>query len=454
MNADKNTFLELKKRISKEVKIAKELESLSNSLNKSQNKEERDTILSHIKSLKSSLKDENQKSSDIVEKISLTKKLNPSKKEEVQNNEVETEKKSEDENKKAKTEKKKTNKKNKPEKISKNEREQKESASELEKEAIKRFTEEDEKKEGKKKGKKKPSIYAKISSRFFSDISESLSKERIFDSMKRDLLRTNLSFIPPVYVSMILFTTILSFAIAFIVFLFLLFFNISNFPNITFVENILGRFVKIFWILFIFPIGTFLFMYFYPSMEKSSLESKINQEIPFAAIHMSSISGSMIEPTNIFKIIISTKEYPNLEKEFIKLMNQINIYGYDLVTALRDSAINSPSKKLSELYNGLATTITSGGDLSNFFDKRSESLLLDYRLERERYTKSAETFIDIYISVVIAAPMILMLLLMMIQISGLGLSISPGTITLIMVLGVAMINFAFLVFLHLKQPAQ
>ena len=29
-----------------------------------------------------------------------------------------------------------------------------------------------------------------------------------------------------------------------------------------------------------------------------------------------------------------------------------------------------PSKKLSELYNGLVTTITSGGILSNFFDQR------------------------------------------------------------------------------------
>ncbi len=193
-------------------------------------------------------------------------------------------------------------------------------------------------------------------------------------------------------------------------------------------------------------------MYFYPSLEKKSIESRINQELPFATIHMSSIAGSMIEPSKIFSIIMMTKEYPNLEKEFTKLLNEINIYGYDFVTALKNVAKNSPSQKLAELFNGLATTITSGGNLSEFFDKRASSLLFDYRLEREKQTKSAETFMDIYISVVIAAPMILMLLLMMMKISGLGIALSTSMITLIMIIAVSFINVVFLVFLHLKQP--
>ena len=192
-------------------------------------------------------------------------------------------------------------------------------------------------------------------------------------------------------------------------------------------------------------------MYLYPSLEKSSAELRINEELPFATIHMSAISGSMIDPSKIFNIIISTKEYPYLEKEFKKLINEINIYGYDFVSALRNSASNSPSKKLSELFNGLATTINSGGDLPEFFDKRSQTLLFEHGLEKEKKTKAAETFMDIYISVVIAAPMILMILLMMMKISGLGISLSTSMISLIMVLAVTTVNIVFLTFLHLKK---
>ena len=169
---------------------------------------------------------------------------------------------------------------------------------------------------------------------------------------------------------------------------------------------------------------------------------------------MSAIAGSKIEPTNIFKIIVSTEDYPHLKKQFTKIINEINIYGHDLVTALRSSAFGSPSKKLSDLYNGLATNITSGGDLAQFFEKRSQTLLLDYRLQRERETRSSETFIDVYISIVIAAPMILMLLLVMIQISGLGIALSPSLLSLIMVMGVTIVNVVFLMFLRFKQPAK
>ena len=135
-----------------------------------------------------------------------------------------------------------------------------------------------------------------------------------------------------------------------------------------------------------------------------------------------------------------------------KLMNEINVYGYDLVSALRNTALNSPSKKLTDLFNGLATTINSGGDLTDFFGKRAQTLLFEYRLEREKNTKTAETFMDIYISVVIAAPMIFMLMLMMMKISGLGISLGTSSITLMMILGVSIINIAFIAFLHVRKP--
>ena len=216
-------------------------------------------------------------------------------------------------------------------------------------------------------------------------------------------------------------------------------------------ENLAIRFVKTFWVLIAIPVSTFIFMYSYPSLERDSVGKKIEQELPFATINMAAISGSMIDPTKIFQIIISTGEYTYLEKEFNKLLNSVNVLGQDFISALRNSTFNTASKKLAELFSGLATTINSGGNLPKFFQERAATMLFEYNLEREKATKSAETFMDIYISVVVAAPMILMLLLMMMKISGLGIPLSTGMITLIMILGVAGINMFFLIFLQIKQ---
>jgi flagellar protein FlaJ len=325
---------------------------------------------------------------------------------------------------------------------------------EIEKETLRRI----KKKEKKvlKKKEKKASTYVRLANKFFSGISKSLLDKGYFKNLKRNLVKANMQYLTRSYVSVIFFNALVSLFVSLLIVGFLLFFNIGvRFPFITPMrQDIITRFLSLFWLLIVIPVGTYLFTFFYPLLEKTAIEAKINQELPFATIHMASISESMVEPSNIFKIIISTGEYPALEKEFTKLLNEINVFGHDLVTSLRNVAFNSPSRRLSELLDGLATTITSGGDLSDFFDKRAQSLLFEYRLEREKQTKSAETFMDIYISVVIAAPMILRLLLIMMRISGLGIALSTSMIALIMVLGVSIVNIVFLSFLQLKQRNQ
>ena len=360
-------------------------------------------------------------------------------------------------------------KENKPEKvevkesevkIKKHEKKEKSSVklnktlSAIDKEILKRL----KRKQGEKIVEKvsgKISDYTKFANNIFLKSSMSLIKQKIFKNVGRDLIKANMNYSLTSYVSIILFNTTIALILSFILFLFLLFFNLSPvFPIISKVTESIGiRFLKIFWIPILAPIGTFMFMNYYPSLEKKSLGGKIDAELPFAAIHMAAISGSMIDPTKIFSIIASTKEYPNLEKEFNKLLNEINVYGYDLVTALKDLALNTSSPKLSELLNGLSTTITSGGSLYEFFEKRAQSLLFEYRLDKEKSTKTAETFMDIYISVVIAAPMIFMLLLMMMKISGLGISLSTSTITFLVVGAVSVINVFFIMFLQVKQQS-
>ena len=443
MIENKNSLEKLKEIISKEGKTIRELDSLFNYFKNTRDAGERKMIFSQIKALKNSLKETNEDCSKILGEIYIAKPLYAKK--QVKTSEISGGQKELIGGGPPKEIQKKSF-------IKKGKISKRILLSSLEKETLKRLKKKEEKII--KKKIKKPSKYAKGANKIFFDFSVSLFKKKIFLALEKNLIKTNLQFTPTTYISIMLFTTLLSIIAGFFIFLFLLFFNLgADLPFITKVtENIGIRFLKVFWILFAIPIGTFLIMYFYPSIEKKSVENQINQELPFVVIHMSAISGSMIDPSKIFSIIIATKEYPYLKKEFIKIINEINIYGYDLVTALRSIALDTPSKKLADLFNSLATTITSGGDLPDFFDKRAQSLLFEHRLEREEYTKSAETFMDIYISVVIAAPMILMLLFMMIKISGLGISLSSRMITLIMILGVSLINVIFLTFLHLKQP--
>jgi pilus assembly protein TadC len=301
----------------------------------------------------------------------------------------------------------------------------------------------------------KPNKYAKISNKYFRDYSTKLISSGYFNGLNESLRKMNSPFVLSTYVSMIFFTITLSLIIGFILLAVLLFFNVSlNFPFFSLVqENIFLRFAKVFWIIIAIPSATGLIMYIYPSSESKNIGKKIDQELPFITIHMSSIAAAEVEPIEIFKIILKNEEYRHTNPELRKLINLINLQGYDIITALKTTAKSSPSQNLKELLDGMATAITSGGNLNSFLNEHAESLLFDYRLERERYIKTSETFMDIYISIVIAAPMILLTLFVIIGTTCMTLGgLTTDVMNLLIFLGTAVLNVGFLVFLKLKQP--
>ena len=303
----------------------------------------------------------------------------------------------------------------------------------------------------------KPSAYAKISNRFFRDFSNKLVAKDYFKTLNKNLRKMNSPFVVGTYLSMIFFTISISFIASIFLFILLLFFKLGlTFPFLSIAEeHILIRFFKTFWMVIVIPLFTGLFMYFYPLSEGRNLGSKIEQELPFVAIHMSAIATSGIEPLSIFKIILKSKEYKYSNMEFRKLMNLVNFHGLDLITALKKTALSCPSAKLKELLNGFATTMSSGGNLHDYLDKHADTLLFDYKLGREKYTKSSETFMDIYISVAIAAPMILLMLFVIMGSTGTlntFMGLSTEMLSFLIILIISLLNIIFLIFLKLKQP--
>ncbi|MFA5856112.1 MAG: type II secretion system F family protein [Candidatus Pacearchaeota archaeon] len=305
----------------------------------------------------------------------------------------------------------------------------------------------------------KPNKYAKLSNKFFRNLSNSLLEKGYFKALNKDLRRMNSPFIVGTYVSMIFFTALLTFLISLVIFITLLFVKLSiNYPFFFPLDEgvtIISRITSYFWIIFAIPLLVSILFYYYPSSEAKGMGSKIEQELPFVTIHMSAVATSGVEPMSIFRIILKSDEYRNTNIELTKLVNLINFHGRDLVTALKETARASPSQKLKELLDGMSTAITSGGSLKLFLNKHAENLLFDYKLERERYTKTSETFMDLYISICIAAPMILLMLFVIMGSTGtltsyLGLGV--GALSFLLILAIAILNLMFLLFLKMKQP--
>jgi len=205
-------------------------------------------------------------------------------------------------------------------------------------------------------------------------------------------------------------------------------------------------------ILFFF-ILLFIF-YYYPKVIVDSRRREIKNDLPFAIIHMAAVAGSGAKLVDIFGMLLHSKEYKALSGEIKRIMNYVNLFGYNLTTALKSVAETTPSDGFKDLLNGMIGSIESGGSIKNFLKNKAEDTMIRYRLDRKKYVETLSTYTDIYTAILIAAPLLFVIVLVLISIVGsnlggleIGFIEKLGTFVV-----VPAMNIGFIVFMNIVQP--
>ena len=143
-----------------------------------------------------------------------------------------------------------------------------------------------------------------------------------------------------------------------------------------------------------------------------------------------------------------------ISKEIKKIVNYVNLFGYDLGTALKAVSLTTPSPEFKDLLTGINASTESGGDLKSYLSGKASEALNTYKLERKKYVESLATYSDIYTGVLIASPLLFMTTLAIINVIGGSLgSVSVKTIAYVgSFFVIPFLNIIFLVFLSLTQP--
>ncbi len=194
--------------------------------------------------------------------------------------------------------------------------------------------------------------------------------------------------------------------------------------------------------------------YAYPFMRIKERRRSITTNMPFAINHMAAVATSGVPPSVMFELISASEEYGEVAVEIKKIVDFINIFGYDLLTAMRSVATTTPSPAMKDFMDGMVSTIETGGNLESFLRQKADEATLVYQLERQRYNQSIATYSDIYTGLLIAAPLFFVAALALVNI--LGGKIGGLGVDVIMALGayvlIPVLNAAFLLFLQVNQP--
>ncbi|MFZ8830152.1 MAG: type II secretion system F family protein [Candidatus Aenigmatarchaeota archaeon] len=229
-------------------------------------------------------------------------------------------------------------------------------------------------------------MISKYAFRLFGDFSRKI--EPYFPDLKDELKKADLKISPQEYIANALFVSLLSFMITLPSLAFFISFASASFlfGYLTSVTLAIGL-----------PIIVFLIYINYPKSIIKEREKKIDTYLPFSTLYLSSIISSGLPLHKAIKTFTEFSEHKDFVSEMKKIVNDVEFYGLDILTALERAASRTPSRKLREFLYGILATIRSGGNVYTFVKERTADFFIDYRRKLADFSHSMTIYTEIYL---------------------------------------------------------
>ena len=133
----------------------------------------------------------------------------------------------------------------------------------------------------------------------------------------------------------------------------------------------------------------------------SNRRGQLERELPFTLSELSVLASTGTPPIQLVRRMAHRDHDPAMTQEFQKIVYKADIQGKDLITALAETAKESPSNSLRESLWDLANIIHQGGNLDEYLRTKSEDVLKLKRLGQREFIEQLTTYLDMYVSLVL-----------------------------------------------------
>jgi len=169
--------------------------------------------------------------------------------------------------------------------------------------------------------------------------------------------------------------------------------------------------------------GTFLAFTFLrgaPSSRAKSRGKKIDRRISPAMSFVSAMASADVNIDQIFKELARQKIYGEVAEEAAWITRDTELLGVDILTAIKNGAIRTPSKRFQDFLQGVVTTATSGGQLKPYFLVKAEQYERENKLEMLQRVETMGLLAETFVTVVVAFPLFLVIIIAIFAIIGGG----------------------------------
>ena len=173
---------------------------------------------------------------------------------------------------------------------------------------------------------------------------------------------------------------------------------------------ILGTVIITLLSLVIFGGITYVVFNVYPGVEAGNRRRNIDASLPYAINYVTSMSTAGITPAEVFRLLGDSPIYGESAVEARFIAREIDIFGRDLIDAMRLVSSSTPSKRMKEFLQGAMASIASGGNLTEYFRNKSEQYTLENRQTQKMFLDTLALISESYVTAMVAGTLFLIIL--------------------------------------------
>jgi flagellar protein FlaJ len=131
-----------------------------------------------------------------------------------------------------------------------------------------------------------------------------------------------------------------------------------------------------------------------------------------------------------------------------EITRDTELLGVDILTAIRNGAARSPSKRFQDFLQGVVTTATSGGQLKPYFLLKAEQYERENKLAQLQRVETMGLLAETFVTVVVAFPLFLVIIIAIFAIIGGGGTFMIDVLWAIVGLMIPLSQFGFIFFMY------
>ncbi len=167
-------------------------------------------------------------------------------------------------------------------------------------------------------------------------------------------------------------------------------------------------------------IGSYFVLKGTPASKAKDRGRKIDRKISPSMSFISAMSSADVNIDAIFRELGRQKVYGEVAEEAAWITRDTELLGVDILTAIRNGATRTPSKRFQDFLQGVVTTATSGGQLKPYFLLKAEQFERENKLEQLQRVETMGLLAETFVTVVVAFPLFLIIIIAIFAVIGGG----------------------------------